>query len=323
MLSQLAVEIMKNMKVSSKSRAKSGSEPFIYFILLSFFIHLLVLLGIEDRKQSRPLKSKKIDYTPIEFVIPRPEENPKKIPKVNRIAAINSVEKGIVKPEKKSVTNTIESNKAKSDRKSINKSKQKVFQSQPFRNKSTMPSKSIKSRSSNAKQDLEKLQPKKQIEPKEKAKNKLPIKEDLVSSGNSASLLGGNYGIGRDVPENSGSSIFNLEVSANHRASQQQIAARQDELGIYLTKLREKVKKHWRPSNLNNNHYTVLAFTIDRNGNISRLRVLQSSGSKLADRQAIVAIEKSSPFAPLPESYPGERFNLDFSFNIYVYPSRF
>ena len=138
-----------------------------------------------------------------------------------------------------------------------------------------------------------------------------------VSSG-SASLLGGTYS--RSLSEDSGSSFFNPQANASQQAlNPSGVDARQDlDLGPYLAEIRRRVKRNWRPSTPINNRNTVLAFSIQRNGQITGLRVIRSSGSPKVDRESLEAVKKSSPFAALPQNFPNEQLSIEFNFNIYV-----
>jgi protein TonB len=141
--------------------------------------------------------------------------------------------------------------------------------------------------------------------------------ENPVGSG-SASLLGGTYR--KTLSEDSASSFFTSQANASQQAlNPSGLDARQDlDLGPYFAEIRRRVKRNWQPSAPSDNRHTVLAFSIQRNGQITGLRVVQSSGSPKSDRDSLEAIEKSAPFAALPENFPNEQLNVEFNFNIYV-----
>ena len=89
-------------------------------------------------------------------------------------------------------------------------------------------------------------------------------------------------------------------------------------MGPYLAEIRRRVRRNWNPSSPGNNRHTVLVFSIQRNGQITGLRVIQSSGSDQVDRQSLEAVQKSGPFAALPQNFPHQELNVEFNFNIYV-----
>jgi protein TonB len=138
-----------------------------------------------------------------------------------------------------------------------------------------------------------------------------------VDSG-SASLLGGTYR--KTLSEDSGSSFFNPQANASQQAlNPSGLDARQElDLGPYFAEIRRRVKRNWQPSAPSDNRHTILAFSIQRNGQITGLRVVQSSGSQKSDRDSLEAVKKSAPFAALPANFPQEQLNIEFNFNIYV-----
>jgi len=60
---------------------------------------------------------------------------------------------------------------------------------------------------------------------------------------------------------------------------------------------------------------TVMEFAIDRNGNIPKLVVADSSGSDPLDRAAAAGLMMSNPLPPLPREYRGLQIRLAFSFS--------
>ncbi|MGK7937701.1 MAG: TonB family protein [Xenococcaceae cyanobacterium] len=138
-----------------------------------------------------------------------------------------------------------------------------------------------------------------------------------VGSG-SAGLLGGTYR--KTLADNSGSSFFNPQANASQQAlNSGGLDARQDlNMGPYFAEIRRRVRRHWKPSSPGNDRHTVLAFSIQRNGQVTGLRIVQSSGSEKVDRDSVAAVQKSAPFAALPANFPEEKLDVQFSFNIYV-----
>ena len=58
----------------------------------------------------------------------------------------------------------------------------------------------------------------------------------------------------------------------------------------------------------------VVVFTIVRDGKAQDLRLVASAGNQALDRAATGAIEISSPFAPLPAEFNGDRIVLELPF---------
>ena len=145
-----------------------------------------------------------------------------------------------------------------------------------------------------------------------------PSEQETPVGSGSASLLGGTYR--KTLSEDSSSSFFNPQANASQQAFNPSGSdARQDlNLGPYFDEIRRRVKRNWKPSSAGDNRHTVLVFSIQRNGQITGLRVVQSSGSEKVDRESLEAVQKSGPFAALPENFPNEQLNVEFNFNIYV-----
>ncbi len=131
-----------------------------------------------------------------------------------------------------------------------------------------------------------------------------------------ASLLGGNYQ--RSIKQDTESSFFTSEANVSKDAPYAKLDAQQDDLAPYFAEIRRKVKRNWRPRSPGEERYTVLAFAIERSGKISQLKVVETSGDEQVDRDALEAIQKAAPFSNLPQSYPSERLEITFSFNIYI-----
>ncbi len=138
-----------------------------------------------------------------------------------------------------------------------------------------------------------------------------------VSSG-SASLLGGTQS--RSLDKDSGGSFSNSQPNASQQAlNSSGLDARKDiNLAPYFAEIRRRVKRNWNPSEPNNNRHTILAFSIQRNGQVTNLRITQSSGSTASDQESLAALQKAAPFPPIPENFPDPQLKVQFNFNIYI-----
>lgn len=144
-----------------------------------------------------------------------------------------------------------------------------------------------------------------------------PVIPEPPAPSGPASLLAGTAD--RSIDDNTGD-FRNQIANANRDASgSASFDAQQDvDLGPYLSELWQRVRRYWHPDNPGSNHHTVVGFSVNRDGQISNLRVLKTSGSTVTDDEAIAAIRQAAPFAALPSNFPRERLNLEFAFNIYV-----
>ena len=138
-----------------------------------------------------------------------------------------------------------------------------------------------------------------------------------VGSG-SASLLGGTQS--RSLSQDGEDFFFDSDLNATQQARNSSGAdARQFDLGPYFAEIRRRVKQNWQPSAPKNDRQTVLAFSIQRNGQITGLTVRKSSGSPQVDSDSLEAVKNAAPFAPLPGDFPYQEVNVEFNFNINIY----
>ncbi|MEC4818010.1 MAG: TonB family protein, partial [Scytonema sp. PMC 1069.18] len=132
-----------------------------------------------------------------------------------------------------------------------------------------------------------------------------------------ASKLGGPVSLSqRDLEDNS---LAALPNSNRLNRAVDGIDARKDDLGPYLAQLQEKVRQQWIPGLTQSSRRTVLLFTINRTGQVSKLEITSSSGYDVTDEVAINAVKRAAPFAPLPTTYEHNYLNIEFSFSINVY----
>jgi periplasmic protein TonB len=152
------------------------------------------------------------------------------------------------------------------------------------------------------------------------AKSKIPATSSLAkktpTNSGAASLLGGKYQ--RSLKQDSGSAFFAAQSTGSKESPYAKLDAQQDDLGPYFARIKRRVKKNWQPSSANQEEYTVLTFAIERNGVISGLKIAKTSGDEQVDRDALEAVQKSSPFGTLPQSFKGDRLPVEFSFNIFI-----
>jgi protein TonB len=149
---------------------------------------------------------------------------------------------------------------------------------------------------------------------------KTPVEETPTNS-SAASLLGETYQ--RSIEEDGGSSFFDSEALAQKEAPYAKLDAQQDDLAPYFDEIRRRVKRNWQPSSPGDDRSTIVAFAIEPNGQITGLRIVETSGKERVDRDALEAIQKSAPFAPLPQSFNRDRLEVQFNFNIYIHQGAF
>lgn len=82
--------------------------------------------------------------------------------------------------------------------------------------------------------------------------------------------------------------------------------------GYYMRGLQRKVRPNLVINNVSETQKVTLSFNINKRGEVSDLKITKSSGNQKLDAAALAAIEKSSPFAPLPSWYKGEGICVNF-----------
>jgi TonB family protein len=62
----------------------------------------------------------------------------------------------------------------------------------------------------------------------------------------------------------------------------------------------------------------ALQFSIDREGRVPKLVIVNASGIQALDRAAVAGVSASNPFPPLPNEFRGAqiRLQLTFSYNV-------
>ena len=88
----------------------------------------------------------------------------------------------------------------------------------------------------------------------------------------------------------------------------------------YMNNMQHTVKANWNPkTNTKNSTQVVLKYRIHKNGEISDIGVVKSSGNKELDNTAIEAVKKSSPLAELPDALPKNYVDVNFSFDYNIF----
>lgn len=90
----------------------------------------------------------------------------------------------------------------------------------------------------------------------------------------------------------------------------------------YMRMLKERIESLWKyPKDAARSRHSGdlrIKFTIKRDGTLGNVNLLRTSGYRSLDKAAIKALEKASPYWPLPEDWEGETLEITGHF-IYVY----
>jgi len=102
--------------------------------------------------------------------------------------------------------------------------------------------------------------------------------------------------------------------------------SRDPEFLPYLARLKRRIQNEWMyPEEALSRGLSgelSLVFTLNKNGSMTNLRLVQSSGFPILDEEALRAIKQSAPFDPFPPQMGEEPWNIVGSF-YYHLPNRF
>lgn len=96
------------------------------------------------------------------------------------------------------------------------------------------------------------------------------------------------------------------------------VAKRNLDWGPYMANLQRRIKSQWMPQRYPNSNRVMVEFNISRSGELSGLRLTQSSGSPVVDEAAMQAVRNSAPFPPLPQGAE-EKVLIQFTFDYNVF----
>ncbi|MCL1971815.1 MAG: energy transducer TonB [Endomicrobia bacterium] len=82
----------------------------------------------------------------------------------------------------------------------------------------------------------------------------------------------------------------------------------------YTNTIVRSIGRRWQWSESYGRLRAVVYFKILRDGSIEGLRIKDSSGDDGFDQNALRAVQRASPFAPLPEGYSGDTLGVYFEF---------
>jgi len=99
-----------------------------------------------------------------------------------------------------------------------------------------------------------------------------------------------------------------------------------DPMGVdfrpYMVKVLAAVRRNWfaimpESAKLGSRGRVALQFSIDRQGQVPKLVIVNPSGIQALDRAAVAGVSASNPFPPLPGEFKGPiiRLQLTFSYN--------
>gem|GEM_PF-445178 len=94
----------------------------------------------------------------------------------------------------------------------------------------------------------------------------------------------------------------------------------------YLARLKRRIQNEWvYPEEAWSRGVSgelLLVFTLNRNGSLTNVRLVHSSGFPILDQEALRAVKQAAPYDPFPPQMGEEPWNISASFHYYL-PHRF
>jgi TonB family protein len=104
----------------------------------------------------------------------------------------------------------------------------------------------------------------------------------------------------------------------NGRGADSPEAVKQVDFSLYMAELQRRIKRVWFPPKIARSKRVQVIFKVHRNGEMTNLRLANSSGLTAADEAALKAIEAAAPFHPLPAGAPTD-VDIEFTFDYNVF----
>lgn len=116
-------------------------------------------------------------------------------------------------------------------------------------------------------------------------------------------------------PEEGLNWLVKLALADVPEANMSALSPSDTSLQTYVRELEKKIKQHWNTKNFaKNSNRMKVAFKVKRDGAISNLRVIVSSGDSRVDQAGLKAVQEIGTAPPLPPGSP-EFISIEFSFD--------
>jgi TonB family protein len=89
------------------------------------------------------------------------------------------------------------------------------------------------------------------------------------------------------------------------------------ELLDYVEKAKKYIGSKWQPVKGFEDRNIVVVFTVNKNGKIEDEKIVEESGSQVADQSALIALKAASPLPALPKGAP-ESIQIRYVFSWHV-----
>lgn len=85
--------------------------------------------------------------------------------------------------------------------------------------------------------------------------------------------------------------------------------------GTFMNVVQKRIKWKWYPPDSSISLRSVAEFSLDRNGKVLTVRLVESAKNKISDEAAIKAVKSASPFPPIPSEIMKLPFEIRFTFD--------
>ena len=93
------------------------------------------------------------------------------------------------------------------------------------------------------------------------------------------------------------------------------------DFGPYMAEVQRKIKHAWFPPKTNESKRFIVVFKVHSDGSVTNIRLVSSSGIKVADQAGLSAVRNAAPFSPLPKGAPAD-VDIQFTFDYNVFKSK-
>ena len=321
--------------VNLKPEKKQAKEPvavdyrgfkfkhLLLFIFGSAIAHALLFFLLSKYEANKPPEDKE-EPKPIDFVVVPPEEKSEEPPpETNNRALENSVANPNVQPEKTAPNEKIVAEPAPTPPPKSEPTPEPAPAPAPIPEPTPSPEPTPAPQPEPAAQDLisgsdapiASPQPEEKETTEEEIATLTPPPTESVpepsSEGSAADLLGGDYK--KTLADGGGEAFFSPEALTHKTVLNpgQINALRNVDLSSYVAELKKRVRDNWKPSYYQK-YKTTFTFNIQKDGQITALKVAKSSGNSELDRYSLEMFRKISPLPPLPPEFPLEYWGVEY-----------
>lgn len=111
-------------------------------------------------------------------------------------------------------------------------------------------------------------------------------------------------------------------VSAPVPKKQQVTPVRVADLSAYMRKVERRITRNWHPPLSDYSTKVVVNYIINRDGELGKYSIVESSGNSRMDVSAEEALKKAAPFPSLPKEYDKDTLEVKFTFDYNVYKNK-